>query len=317
MSSVHISRVGRKEPEMDPFLTVYGHVAIDQIVRVMRFPRDNTTEDVVNKTTLLGGTGPNVAVHAAALGVPTALCAFVGTDFPAKFLKQIASSGCIVDEVIEVDGYDTSQATIINDENMTQKVLFYQGPHGCASKLGIPMLKNASRSKYVHFVTGEPRFHIDCMSQIDASVSLDPAQEAHRIWNTELLEEAMQYTDSLFGNNYEFESLLKYLDLDTIDGIDKPLVVCTCGGKGTEAVIDGEHFHIPVVEAKRVADATGAGDSFRAGYYAGLYHGYDKHQSLVIASATASFIVEEIGALTAMPTFDQVMERADPYLKAI
>ena len=302
---------------MDPFLTVYGHVAIDQIVRVMRFPRDNTTEDVVNKTTLLGGTGPNVAVHAAALGVPTALCAFVGTDFPAKFLKQIASSGCIVDEVIEVDGYDTSQATIINDENMTQKVLFYQGPHGCASKLGIPMLKNASRSKYVHFVTGEPRFHIDCMSQIDASVSLDPAQEAHRIWNTELLEEAMQYTDSLFGNNYEFESLLKYLDLDTIDGIDKPLVVCTCGGKGTEAVIDGEHFHIPVVEAKRVADATGAGDSFRAGYYAGLYHGYDKHQSLVIASATASFIVEEIGALTAMPTFDQVMERADPYLKAI
>ena len=302
---------------MDPFLTVYGHVAIDQIVRVMRFPRDNTTEDVVNKTTLLGGTGPNVAVHAAALGVPTALCAFVGTDFPAKFLKQIASSGCIVDEVIEVDGYDTSQATIINDENMTQKVLFYQGPHGCASKLGIPMLKNASRSKYVHFVTGEPRFHIDCMSQIDASVSLDPAQEAHRIWNAELLEEAMQYTDSLFGNNYEFESLLKYLDLDTIDGIDKPLVVCTCGGKGTEAVIDGEHFHIPVVEAKRVADATGAGDSFRAGYYAGLYHGYDKHQSLVIASATASFIVEEIGALTAMPTFDQVMERADPYLKAI
>ena len=302
---------------MDPFLTVYGHVAIDQIVRVMRFPRDNTTEDVVNKTTLLGGTGPNVAVHAAAVGVPTALCAFVGTDFPAKFLKQIASSGCIVDEVIEVDGYDTSQATIINDENMTQKVLFYQGPHGCASKLGIPMLKNASRSKYVHFVTGEPRFHIDCMSQIDASVSLDPAQEAHRIWNAELLEEAMQYTDSLFGNNYEFESLLKYLDLDTIDGIDKPLVVCTCGGKGTEAVIDGEHFHIPVVEAKRVADATGAGDSFRAGYYAGLYHGYDKHQSLVIASATASFIVEEIGALTAMPTFDQVMERADPYLKAI
>jgi sugar/nucleoside kinase (ribokinase family) len=179
------------------------------------------------------------------------------------------------------------------------------------------MLKNASMSKYVHFVTGEPRFHIDCMSQFDASVSLDPAQEIHRIWNTELLEEAMPYTDALFGNNFEFESILRYLGKDSIDDIEKPLILCTCGGKGTEAVIDGEHFHIPMVEPRRVIDATGAGDSFRAGYYAGLYHGYDKHQSLVIASATASFIVEEVGALTAMPEFDQVMERADPYLKEI
>ena len=110
---------------------------------------------------------------------------------------------------------------------------------------------------------------------------------------------------------------MKYLGLESIDGIDKPLVVCTCGSKGTEAKIDGEMFHIPVVEAKRVVDATGAGDSFRAGYYAGLYNGYDKHESLVIASAMASFIVEEVGALTAMPTFDEVMERADPYLREI
>lgn len=302
---------------MEPYLSVYGHVAIDQIVKVVRFPRDNTSEDVIEKTTLLGGTGPNIAVHAAALGVPTALCAFVGTDFPSKFLKQISDSGCIVDEVIEVDGYDTSQATVVNDVNMTQKVLFYQGPHGCASKLGIPMIRNASMSRYVHFITGEPRFHIDCMTQIEGSIALDPAQEIHRIWTPELLREGLQYTDSLFGNNFEFESILRYLGLESIDGIDKPLVVRTCGSKGTDAIIDGEYFHIPAVRAERVVDATGAGDSFRAGYYAGLYNGYDKHEALLIASAVASFVVEKVGALTAMPTFDQVMERVDPYLRGI
>ena len=302
---------------MDPFLTVYGHVAIDQIVKVDRFPRDNTTEDVIEKTTLLGGTGPNIAVHAAGLGVPTALCAFVGTDFPARFRDQIASSGCMIDELIEVDGYDTSQATVVNDSNMVQKVLFYQGPHGCASKLGIPMLRNASRSKYVHFITGEPRFHIDCMKELSASVGLDPAQEIHRIWTPELLREALAYIDSLFGNNFEFESILRYLCIEDIDAIDKPLVVRTCGADGTDAIIDGERFHIPAVKAGRVVDATGAGDSFRAGYYAGLYNGYDKHESLLIASAVASFVVEETGALTAMPTMDMVMERADPYMRQI
>ena len=35
---------------MEPFLSVYGHVAIDQICTVRKFPRDNTTEDVLTKT---------------------------------------------------------------------------------------------------------------------------------------------------------------------------------------------------------------------------------------------------------------------------
>ena len=82
-------------------------------------------------------------------------------------------------------------------------------------------------------------------------------------------------------------------------------------------MIDGERFHIPAVKAETVADATGAGDSFRAGFYAGLYHGYDIHESLVIASAMSSFVVEKVGAMTASPTWDQVMERADPYLRGI
>ena len=302
---------------MEPYLSVYGHVAVDQICTVTKFPRDNTTEDVLSKTTLLGGTGPNIAVHASRLGVPTALCAFVGNDFPANFEKYIADSGMIMDEFVRVDGYDTSQCTLVTDENKVLKALFYQGPQGCASKLGIRLVKNASRSEYTHFCTGEPAYYIDLMKDIPKRISLDPAQEIHRIWNPELLTRAMQDSDYLFGNNFEFESIMKYLKVDDIKDIDMPLVVCTWGEKGTEAVIDGEKFHIPLVKADKTVDAVGAGDSFRAGFYAGLYHGYDIHQSLVIASSMASFVVEQVGAMTADPGWDRVMERADPYLSEI
>ncbi len=58
---------------MKPFLTVYGHVSIDQIMSVEDFPRMNTTEDALTKETSLGGTAANVAVVAASLGVPTAI----------------------------------------------------------------------------------------------------------------------------------------------------------------------------------------------------------------------------------------------------
>lgn len=302
---------------MEPFLSVYGHVAVDQICSVDHFPRDNTTEDVITKTTLLGGTGTNIAVHAARLGVPTAICAFVGQDFPPNFERFIADSGLIMDEFVRVDGYDTAQCTIVNDRNMTQKCLFYQGPQGSASKLDIRLVKNAERSRCVHFCTGEPAYYIDLMKDIVGNIAIDPAQEIHRIWNADLLCDAMLLSDSLFGNNYEFESIKKYLEVDSIADIDMPLVVCTCGADGSEAVIDGEQFHIPAVKPDVVADATGAGDSYRAGFYAGLYHGYDTLQSLVIASAVSSFVVEKVGAMTAAPTWDMVMERADRYLSEI
>lgn len=302
---------------MEPFLSVYGHVAIDQICTVRKFPRDNTTEDVITKKTVLGGTGPNIAVHAARLGVPTALCAFVGNDFPENFERYIASSGLIMDEFVRVDGYDTSQCTLVTDPDNVLKALFYQGPQGCASELGIRLTKNASRSKYTHFCTGEPAYYIDLMRDISGKISLDPAQEVHRIWTADLLNQAMPSTDCLFGNNFEFESIFKYLKVDSIRDIDLPLVVCTSGEKGSDALIDGELFHIPTVKADKVVDAVGAGDSYRGGFYAGLYHGYDVRESLVIASAMASFVVEQVGALTADPGWDAVMERADRYLREV
>ena len=302
---------------MKPFLSVYGHVAIDQIFRVADFPKDNTSIDVLDKTTVLGGTGTNVAIHAANMGVPTALCAFVGSDFPSKFREYIESKNVITDELIEVDGYDTSQASVINNKAMVQKVLFYQGPQGFASKLGIEMTTNASVSDYVHFCTGEPIFYEKCMKKIDGKIALDPAQEVHRIWDAETFNRILAHSDFLFGNEFEFDSMLKYAKAKSLKDFDASLVVRTLGEKGSEAIIDGEHFSIPVIKAKKFVDMTGAGDSYRAGFYAGLYNKYDIHESLVIGASLSSFVVEEVGALTANPTWDDVLDRAEPYLRKV
>ena len=69
--------------------------------------------------------------------------------------------------------------------------------------------------------------------------------------------------------------------------------------------------------AARVLSATGAGDSYRAGFYAALYRGYKIPEALVIAASVASFVVEATGALTNTPSWDAALERAEPYLKEI
>lgn len=300
-----------------PFLSVYGHVTIDQIISIKRFPGINESVDVIAKNTTLGGTGTNIAAAAAGLGIPTAICAFVGEDFSEKYEEEMKASGLIMNEMIKVNGCETSQAMVVNNSELEQKILFYQGPQGSASKLNIDLTENAKSSKYVHFCTGEPKYYISMMEQIrpsGPSIALDPAQEIYKMWNTDSITAALSLSDSLFCNDYEAKVIKKYLGIDDIMQIEKDLVVCTIGERGSIAKIKNDVLNIPLVRGERFVDATGAGDTYRAGFYCGLYHGFDVRDSLILASATASFTVEKVGALTNIPSWENVMRRAKEYL---
>ena len=299
-----------------PFLSVYGHITTDKIMAVDEFPANSVSVNVLSKKTLLGGTGTNIAVIASALGVPTALCGFVGIDFPQRFKDIISSKGVIMDEFVVQDRYDTAQAMIVNDSMKEQRVFFYQGPQGSATSLNNVLKKNASLSKYVHFSTGEPEYYIDIMRTIkkgDKKISFDPAQEIHKVWNKDTFMRALKFSDILFCNRYEAVSAMKYASVDSFEKIGIT-TICTKGPDGSEFYIGGKMVKIPIVEGKKVVDATGAGDAYRAGFYAGKYNGYEDIDSLVIGAASASFVIEEIGALSNIPTWDAVMERADRYL---
>ena len=59
-----------------PFLSVYGHIAVDTILYASG--REVLDDYYVG----LGGTGANIARGASCLGVPAALFSSVGDDFP-------------------------------------------------------------------------------------------------------------------------------------------------------------------------------------------------------------------------------------------
>jgi sugar/nucleoside kinase (ribokinase family) len=302
---------------MRPFLSVYGHVSIDQIMSVADFPQPNTSVNILSKETRIGGTGTNISVMAASLGVPTAICSFVGRDMPSQFEDFMRSKGVIMDELVKVDGIETSQAMIVNDSGLVQKVLFYQGPQGSASSLGRMLTKNAEQSKYIHFCTGEPKYYISLMKELadgNRRIGLDPSQEVHKLWNAELYREAYELSDAIFCNQHEAESVMRYLGVDSLSQVRRPLVICTEGSDGCDVYIDGKKRHFGIVRSKRTVDATGAGDGFRAGFYAGLFRGMSIEQSVVVATAVSSFVVEAVGALSNIPTWDAVMERADKAL---
>lgn len=300
---------------MKPFLSVYGHVSLDYIISVDQFPKPNTSVDVISKEVKLGGIASNISVMAASLGVPTAVCAFVGTDFPKDLEKFIKKRGVIMDEFVKIDGMDTSAAFIVNNSSLDQTSCFLQGAQGCASRLGRDLLKNAQHSSAVHFSTGDPDYYLRLMSQIDdAKITFDPAQEIRDKWVDGRFQKALELSDRLFCNEHEAKAAMRYMGVGSLADLNKELVVCTKGEKGSEAYIDGKKTDIPAIEPKKVVDPTGAGDAYRAGFYAGMFRRHSIEESLLIASSTASFVVEEYGALSNIPTWDQVMERADKEL---
>ena len=303
----------------DPFLSVYGHVTVDQIISIDEFLPPGITADALSKKTTLGGTGPNIAVAAAKLGCPTALCAFIGPDFPSAYLRFMEDSGLIMDEVVTLEGQETSTCVIINDRQLTTRVFFYQGPQGHADELGVRLTGMASRSRKVHFCTGQPSYYISLMRELSGGpeMALDPAQEVHHVWNADLVREAMPMADSLFCNELEAETICRYLGLDSILDAPISMVVTTNGDKGSVARIGDEIVNIPLVKAERAVDVTGAGDNYRAGFYSALHHGYDVPEALVIASSVASFAVEAVGALTNTPSWDVAVARAEPYMREI
>lgn len=302
---------------MKPFLTVYGHVSIDQIIKLRDFPQENTSVDILDEVTRLGGTAANVSLVAASLGVPTALCAFVGNDFPKRFEDLLKSKNLILDEFYKTEKFETSRAIVVNDSRLCQKVLFYQGPQGHASELNMMPVSNAEKSEYVHFCTGEPRYTIETMKKLKGKtkVAFDPAQEIHALWNKDTFNEALNFADVLFSNQYEAKSMLKYLGRESFEGFSFPLVFVTEGSDGFETYIEGKRKKHPIVKSEKTVDATGAGDAFRGGLYAGLYHKMSFEDSLVVAASTSSFIVENVGATSSIPTWEQVLERAKPYLE--
>lgn len=284
-----------------------------------RFLPPGITADALSKKTTLGGTGPNIAVSAAKLGCPTALCAFIGPDFPRKYMDFMRDSGLIMDEVVTLDGEETSTCVIINDSELATRVFFYQGPQGHADSLGVRLTGMAKASKKAHFCTGQPSYYISIMEELKGGpqIALDPAQEVHRVWNADLVKQALPMSDALFCNELEAETMQRYLGIPDVLDAGPELVVRTDGEKGSRAKVGDETISIPVVKADRVVDVTGAGDNYRAGFYAALYRGYDIPEALVLAATVSSFVVAEVGALTNIPSWDAVVERAEPYMKEI
>jgi len=303
----------------EPYLTVYGHVALDYIMSLERFPPVNTSVDVLDKELFFGGTAANLATMAASLGVPTAIVSYVGKDLPTDFEDFMLSKGVMLDDMVRLEGNQTPTVWVISNSSHDQIAYVFQGAMGEMDRYEL-RTGMASLSKEIHVYTGRPGYYLRLLKELQGKgkrISFDPAQEIHHIWSRESFSQALPMSDVLFANTSELERAMGYMAVedptDLLYHVD--MIVNTRGSEGSIIYTREEIIEVPVIQPKILVDTTGAGDSFRAGFYAGRYRGYDLFDSAVLGSATASFTVESRGGLTNVPAWEQVLDRAEPLIR--
>ena len=75
------------------------------------------------------------------------------------------------------------------------------------------------------------------------------------------------------------------------------------GKEGVLALVDGESFHSPAVQVKKVVDTTAAGDSYNGGYLSARLQGKSAKAACQYAATLAAFVVEHTGAIVAKDKF--------------
>ncbi len=301
---------------MRPYLCVYGHTNLDYILCLKQFPEKNTSVNVEEKRTYYGGTGANVATIASSLGVPTALCSFVGGDLPQGFRRQMSDVGVDLRDLVTVDGNETPTVWIVSDSKHDQIAYVYQGPMGRMEEFE-PRTEAAMESDWVHIMTGRPDYYLNVMeacSKAGKLIGFDPAQEIHHVWDARRFKKAISKATAFFCNENEMRTALRYLKLDRPEQLlgQVEMVVNTLGSRGSRIITREDTMDMPAVKPEKVVDTTGAGDAFRAGLYAGRFRGYDLRKSAIVGAAAASYVIEARGSLTNVPTWSQVEARAKP-----
>lgn len=297
------------------YLGVFGHVAIDTLASVEHFPEPNHCEAIIERTILFGGTGANLAAGASRLGVKTALASFVGDDFPIAFREVLEEMAVDLTDMVTIEGGRTPLVILISDGSNNQIGYVDQGVMRDQDRF--PLLEHTIKnSKVVHVGTGRPGYSLNvCKRARDEGkkIAFDPAQELNYVYTPEEFSKVLPIVDMFFCNETELRIALNYLDMrepeELLRFID--MLVITMGNRGSRILTrDGEDVTVPSSEPRKVVDTTGAGDAYRAGFYAGLSHKLSLEGCGAVASACASFAVESLGGQARLPSWEEVQRRA-------
>jgi adenosine kinase len=116
----------------------------------------------------------------------------------------------------------------------------------------------------------------------------------------------------LFCNRLEADYLCQTLHVGDLRRLINPqleVVVLTMGAVGSQVITKRGTVAVPSTTGVTVVDSTGAGDAYTAGFLKGYLAGAEPHTCGRMGAVLSSFVLEQVGCQTNLPTWDVFQQR--------
>lgn len=294
-----------------------GENSIDLLAEVDGHPVADSKMPLVGLSERPGGQSATAAVALARLGVRTTYVGRVGDDaYGRRGLDSLVAEGIDVSDVITVPGVGSRFAVILVDRRSgARTVLWHRDPALVMTADDIPL-------RAIHDT------RVLYLDAAETAAATPAAEEARRVGTRTIIdiETTRPGTDRLlrsidviiaaeaFPMSFTGASSLGAA-LAALQEASGAAVVCvTLGEEGSLARVAGREIRTPAFRVP-VADSTGAGDVFRAGFAAAWLHGGDATEvedALRWANAVAALKCRGLGARTTTPTLTELRSFLDP-----
>jgi adenosine kinase len=257
-----------------------------------------------------GGCGGNISYNLALLGQRPLLMATVGQDAP-EYVAWLRDQGVDTSGVLQLPDDFTASFFVSTDRDNNQIASFYTGAMAKAGRLSFRD-NDPGTIELAIIAPNDPgamvKYARECQ-ELNIPYIYDPSQQIPRLTPSELVE-GIRGARILIVNDYEFGMIKKQTGLST-DQLQElvEVVVVTQGERGSTVRTTQGKWEIPSVPPRRVADPTGVGDAYRAGFITGMRQGLPWETVGRMGSLAAAYVLEEHGTQRHRYTPDNFCQR--------
>ncbi len=262
-----------------------------------------------------GGTAGNIAYALTLMGERCRISATIGRDYH-QYFEWLAKNGISSETIKIVEDEFTASAYITTDQADNQITWFNPGAMKYSSSLDFDRLDPKEVLMIIspgnlEDMVNYPRF---CNAR-GIDYIFDPGQSLPMLDARDLIQ-AIEGCRMLISNGYELDLIMSKtgLSLETLRRRATTIII-TLGELGSKIFAPDGEITVSAVKPMRVADPTGAGDSYRAGLITGLIQGKDIEECARMGSVCASFAVECYGTQEYKFSSEEFNERLKGYSK--
>lgn len=295
-----------------PELVAVGHLCMDTVLVVDRFPEENTACRTLSQSLHAGGSASQSAVAFARLGGRAGYLGLLGNDYQGHFLLEgLRKEGVDSSHLKLVPGAQSPASYVVTSRRNASRTLL--SGHGRLPDMDFDkeVLDYLSKARVLHLDGthhGNAQAAAEAARQAGLKVSLDGCSLRGK--TQDQLLELLRLADILIMNEAFPQAVMNRASreeaLMELGQMGKDVVISTSGSQGCLAVVNGQLQAFPAYPVQAV-DTTGAGDAFHGAFLYAWLRGCALVAAIQFASATAALNCLGIGGRESLPSLREVL----------